>query len=163
MAVKVGVLVPLRVEDVMVRDVITIVADAKVAQAAELMSKHEIGCLIVVERERPVGIVTERDMLNRVLRARAHPDDIEVGEIMSSPLVVGKPNMHIEDAVELMFKRRIKKLPVVEHGRLRGLVTLTDLVRSPKTVNKLKELAVEGTPKRMLKVVDYYHRILGYE
>ena len=163
MAVRVGVLVPLRVEDVMVQDVITIVADAKVAQAAELMSKHEIGCLIVVDRERPVGIVTERDMLNRVLRARAHPDDTEVSEIMSSPLVIGKPKMNIEDAVELMFKRGIKKLPVVEHGRLRGLVTLTDLVCSLNTLKLLKKLAVKGTPKRMLKVVDYYNRILGYE
>jgi len=163
MAVRVGVLVPLRIEDVMVEDVITILADAKVTQAAELMSKYEIGCLVVVERERPVGIVTERDMLNRVLRARAHPDDIEIGEIMSAPLVVGKPKMYIEDAVELMFKHRIKKLPIVEHGRLRGLVTLTDLVRSPQTAGMLKKLAVKGTPKRMLKVVDYYHRILGYE
>jgi len=59
MAVKVGVLVPLRVEDVMIEEVITIVADAKAVQAAELMNKHEIGCLIVVEREKPVGIVTE--------------------------------------------------------------------------------------------------------
>jgi len=163
MAVKVGVLVPLRVEDVMVENVITITADAKVSQAVELMTRHEIGCLIVVDNHKPIGIVTERDMLNRVLRARAHPDDIEVGEIMSSPLVVGRPKMEIEDAVELMFKHGIKKLPVVEHGRLLGLVTLTDLVCSLNTVKMLKKLAVKGTPKRMLKVIDYYNRILGYE
>ena len=162
MTVKADV-VPSRVEDVMVQDVITIVADATVAQAAELMSKHEIGCLVVVEKESPVGIVTERDMLNRVLRARAHPDDTEVDEIMSSPLVVGKPKMYIEDAVELMFRHGIKKLPVIEHGRLRGLVTLTDLVRSLETAEMLKKHATRRTPRRMLKVVDYYHRILGHE
>lgn len=162
MTVKADV-VPSRVEDVMVQNVITIVADATVAQAAELMSKHEIGCLVVVEKESPVGIVTERDMLNRVLRARAHPDDTEVDEIMSSPLVVGKPKMYIEDAVELMFRHGIKKLPVIERGRLRGLVTLTDLVRSLETAEMLKKCATRGTPRRMLKVVDYYHRILGHE
>lgn len=102
-------------------------------------------------------------MLNSVLLEHREPDDIEVCEIMSSPLVVGKPKMYIEDAVELMFKRKIKKLPVVDYGRLRGLVTLIDLVHSPKTVKMLKKLAVKGTPKRMLKIVDYYHRILGYE
>jgi len=163
MAVRVGLLVPLRVEDVMVHGVITIAANAKVAQAVELMTKHEIGCLVAVNGKTPVGIVTERDMLNRVLRARAHPEDIEVGEIMSSPLVVGKPRMEIEDAVELMFKRGIKKLPVVEQGRLLGLVTLTDLVCSLNTVKMMEKLSGKGTPKRMLKVVDYYRRILGYE
>lgn len=163
MAVKVGLLVPLRVEDVMVQDVVTIAADAKAAQAVELMTKHEIGCLIVVDEERPLGIVTERDMLNRVLRARARPDDIEVSEIMSSPLVFGHSTMDIEDAVELMFKRGIKKLPVVEQERLLGLVTLTDLVCSLNTVKMMKKLSTKRTPKRMLKVVDYYHRMLGYE
>ena len=163
MAVKVGLLVPLRVEDVMVQDVITTTADAKVAQAVELMTRHEIGCLIVVDEEKPVGILTERDMLNRVLRARARPDDMDVSEIMSSPLVFAHSKMNIEDAVELMFKRGIKKLPVVEHERLLGLVTLTDLACSLNTVKMMKKLASKRTPKRMLKVVDYYHRILGYE
>jgi CBS domain-containing protein len=162
MAVKVGLLVPLRVEDVMVQDVITIRADARAAQAVELMTRHGIGCLIVVDEERPVGIVTERDMLNRVLRARAHPDDIDVSEIMSSPPIVGHSSMNIEDAVELMFRRGIKKLPVVEQEQLLGLVTLTDLVYSLDTVKMMKKLSSRRTPKRMLKVVAYYHRILGY-
>ncbi|UCC33093.1 MAG: CBS domain-containing protein [Candidatus Bathyarchaeota archaeon] len=163
MAVKVGILVPLRVEDVMVHDVITIAAGAKAAQAVELMTKHEIGCLIVVDEGQPVGIVTERDMLNRVLRARAHPVDLDVGEIMSSPLVVGRPKMGIEEAVELMFKHKIKKLPVVDSGRLRGLVTMTDLACSLNTIKMMNKLAGRKTPKRMLKVIDYYNRILGYE
>ena len=69
--------------------------------------------------------------------------------------------MDIEDAVKLMFKKRIKKFPVTENSRLVGLVTLTDLVRSEKIVKLLKKLPAKETPKRMKKVVDYYNRIIS--
>lgn len=148
----------LNVEDVMVEEVVTVEADATVQEAVELMNKHEIGCLIVVLRGKPVGIITERDMLKRVLANSIDPEKIKVSEIMSAPLTVGKPEMEIEDAVRLMFKTKIKKLPVVQRGRLIGLVTLTDLTRfQPHMIRILKKLSVkELPPKRLRKVVDYY-------
>jgi len=148
----------LNVEDVMVEEVVTIEADATVQEAVDLMNKHEIGCLVVVLRGKPVGIITERDMLKRVLAKSIDPEKVKISEIMSAPLIVGRPGMEIEDAVRLMFKTKIKKLPVVQKGRLIGLVTLTDLTRfQPHMIRILKRLSVkELPPKRLRKVVDYY-------
>jgi len=148
----------LNVEDVMVEEVVTVESDATVQEAVNLMNKHEIGCLIVVMGDKPVGIITERDMLTRVLAKSKDPEKIKVSEVMSAPLIVGKPEMEVEDAVKLMFKTKIKKLPVVQNGRLLGLVTLTDLTRfQPQMIRILKKLSVkELAPKRMRKVVDYY-------
>ena len=119
-----------KVKDFMVRDAITVRAGATVSEAVGLMNKHEIGCLVVMKRAKPVGIVTERDMLKRVLAGLKDPEKVRVREIMSKPLVAAKPQMDIEDAAGIMLERRIKKLPVVENGCLIGLVTLTDLVFS---------------------------------
>ena len=149
----------LKIENVMVSDVITVEAEATVRQAVDLMNMHEIGCLIVVdEEEKPVGILTERDLLRRVLVKRKDPVRVKVSQVMSKPLVTGTPHMDLEAAVRLMFKKKIKKLPVVEDGRLVGLVTLTDMVRvQPQIIKILKKLSkTELPPKRMKKVIDYY-------
>jgi len=151
----------LKLADVMVEDVITVEEKATIKKAVELMNKHEIGCLIVVKKGKPAGILTERDMLKRILLESRDPQKIKVNEIMSKPLIVGKPQMDIEDAVKLMFKRNIKKLPVTEKNHLVGLVTLTDLVRSEQIINMIKELPAKETPKRMKKVVDYFNRIIS--
>ena len=127
----------LKLKDVMVKDLIEVEVRVSVKKVVELMDKHEIGCLIVVEKGKPAGIVTERDMVKRVLLESKDPEKIKVSEIMSKPLVVGKPQMSVEDAVKLMFKRNIKKLPVADDDHLVGLVTLTDLVLSLVTLTDL--------------------------
>jgi len=149
----------LKLEEIMVKDVFTVEAKVTVEEAVELMNRHEIGCLIVVERGKPIGIVTERDILKRVIPKREDPGKIKVSKIMSTPLLVGKPQMGVSEAVKIMFKHKIKKLPVVEHGDLVGLVTLTDLLRSPNILNWLNKLSTEKTPKRMMKVVNTYFDI----
>lgn len=148
----------LKVDDVMIEDVITVDSDATVMDAVELMNKHEIGCLIVTRKGKAVGIVTERDFLRRVLAESRDPKKTRVRQIMSKPLIFGEPDMDIEDAARLMFRKKIKKLPVVENGRLLGLVTLTDLARfQPQIMKLLKKIANrELAPRRMKKVFDYY-------
>ena len=148
----------LKVEDVMVKDVITISYRASVKRAAQVMNKHEIGCLIVVKGRKAVGIVTERDMLKRVVAKAANPQKTKVEEIMSRPLIVVEPDMDLEDAVKLMFEMKIKKLPVVEKGKLVGLISITDIARfHPHIMDIIKKLAAqENMPKRMQKVMCYY-------
>jgi len=120
----------LEVKDVMVKNIITLGSEATVKEAAKLMNKHEIGCLVLMNREKPVGIVTERDMLKRVLLKSKDPRKTKVGKIMSKPLVVCEPQTEIRDAVRLMVEGKIRRLPVVEDSHLLGLVTFTDIVRS---------------------------------
>ncbi|KPV64430.1 MAG: Inosine-5'-monophosphate dehydrogenase [Candidatus Bathyarchaeota archaeon BA2] len=149
----------LKMENVMVTDVVTVEAEATVREVVELMNKNEIGCLVVVdEEEKPVGIITERDLLKRVLAKRKDPVRTKVKDIMSEPLVTGTPHMDVEAAVRLMFKHKIKKLPVVENSQLVGLVTLTDLVRfQPQIIRIPKKLSsTQLPPKHMKKVIDYY-------
>jgi len=154
-----------KIEDIMVKDVMTVRPEETVWKAVKLMNKQEIGCLVVVKNEEPVGIVTERDILGRVVLGSKNPVKTKISEVMTRSLVIGKPNMEIIDAARLMFKRGIKKLPVVKVGCLVGLVTLTDLVYSQEIlvemVRTLEKLSDEKPPKRMIKVIDYYHRILG--
>jgi len=122
--------VSLKVKDVMVTNIITIEAGATARKAAELMNRHDIGCLVVVNNDKPIGIVTERDMLKRVMLQLRDPRRSRVSHIMSKPLITTSPETDLRDAVGLMNERRIKKLPVVEEGRLLGLISITDIVRS---------------------------------
>jgi len=150
--------VSLKVEDVMVKEVITIDESSSVKEAAEVMNKFEIGCLIAVRKGKAMGIITERDLLKRVVADAKDAIKTKVKDVMSSPLVVVEPNMDLEDAVKLMFQMKIKKLPVVDEKRLVGLVTLTDIARfQPQMIKILKQLAMrQAAPKRMKKVIDYY-------
>ncbi|MEM2104920.1 MAG: CBS domain-containing protein [Candidatus Bathyarchaeia archaeon] len=148
----------LKVSDVMIKEVITIDENATVKEAAEIMNKFEIGCLIAVRKGKAMGIITERDLLKRVVAEARDANKTKVKEIMSSPLVVVEPNMDLEEAVRLMFQMKIKKLPVVEGKRLVGLVSLTDIARfQPQMIKILKQLAArQAPPKSIKKVIDYY-------
>jgi len=150
----------LMVKDIMVEEVITIEADSTLMGAVKLMNKHEIGCLVVTKSKKPIGILTERDLLKRVLAKSRDPEKTRVWEVMSAPLMFVDPNIDIEDAVRFMLKMGIKKLPIVKRGKLMGLVTLTDLVRfQPQVVSllkKLSELELPSPPRRLQKVIDYY-------
>lgn len=150
--------VSLKVEDVMVKEVITIDENSTVKEAAEVMNKFEIGCLIAVRRGKAMGIITERDLLKRVVAEARDTRKTRVKDVMSSPLVVVEPDMELEEAVKLMFQMKIKKLPVVDEKRLVGLVSLTDIARfQPQMIKILKQLSLKKlTPKSMKKVIDYY-------
>lgn len=150
--------VSLKVEDVMVREVITIDENVTAKEAADVMNKFEIGCLIAVKKGKAVGIITERDLLKRVVAEVKDANRTKVKDIMSSPLVVVEPSTELEEAVKLMFQMKIKKLPVVDGKRLVGLVSLTDIARfQPQMIKILKQLAArQAAPKSMKKVLDYY-------
>lgn len=148
----------MKVEDVMVREVITLDEGSTVKEAAEIMNKFEIGCLIAVNKGKAMGIITERDLLKRVVAESRNATKTKVKEIMTSPLVVVEPKMELEEAVKMMFQMKIKKLPVVDGKRLVGLVSLTDIARfQPQMIKILKQLAnMQAAPKSMKKVIDYY-------
>jgi len=150
--------VSLKVDDVMTMDVITIDENASVKEAADIMNQQGISCLIAVRKGKAIGIITERDLLKRVIVETKNAKKTKVREVMSSPLEVVAPGTNLESALRLMFEKRIKKIAVVEKKRLLGLVSLTDIARChPTIVNMLKVFAAaQNTPKSMKKVLDYY-------
>ena len=151
-------LLPLKVRDVMVREVITVDENSSVKEAVDIMNEFQIGSLLVLERGKAKGIVTERDFLRRVIAEAKDVMNTKVKEIMTTPLVVVEPGMDLEEAVKLMFQNKIKKLAVVDANKLVGIVTLTDIARfQPQMIRMLKQLtAKQATPKSMQKVIDYY-------
>ena len=151
-------LLPIKVADLMIKNVIAVDSKATIREAANLMNKFEIGCLIVLTNGKVDGIVTERDILKRVVGENRDVDKTAIKEIMSRPVWVIEPNAELETALQHMLKIKIKKLPVVENGKLIGLLTLTDIARfQPELLNKFKKLIVEGhTPRRIQRVVNCY-------
>jgi len=143
--------------DVMVKKVITTKKEATAEDAIKLMNKYEIGCLVVLENGKPIGIVTERDLLKRVLAKSKELRNIKVMEIMSTPVISATPKTEIEEAAKLMYQKKIKKLPIVEKEKLLGLVTLTDILRiQPQLIRMYKIFSSDLAPRRMKKVFDYY-------
>jgi len=142
---------------IMVVKVVTIEPKASALQAAELMNMHDIGCIVVVDHEKPVGILTERDMLKRVICKSKSSNTARIVDLMSKPLISGSPDMRAGDAAKLMFERNIKKLPVVENGKLLGLVTLTDLLRSPGVAEFLNTISLDGISNRIRKAAGLYY------
>jgi CBS domain-containing protein len=117
------------VKDVMVKEIITVNPTTKIRDAVELMNKNQIGCLVVTRKGKPVGIMTERDVLKKIVCRCKNPEQTRVSEIMSKPLIVGRVDMDWLEAVKLMLDRNIKKLPILDDEGLVGLVTLTDIAR----------------------------------
>jgi CBS domain-containing protein len=145
-----------KLRKIMVENVFTAKPDDSVGQVAELMNKHEIGCVIIVDDGKPVGVVTERDMIKRVICRSKGSEKEKVAQIMSKPLIEASPEMLAGDATKLMLERNIKKLPLVENGKLLGLVTLTDLIRSEGVVEYLNGLSLKSISPRLKKAMDIY-------
>ena len=99
---------PLKVEDIMVRNVVSVKGTMTIENAVKLMNDHGIGSLVVVVNGKPVGIVTERDMLTRVLLTSNDPKKTKVSNVMSQPLIVGTTQMKLEEAVRIMIEKKLR-------------------------------------------------------
>jgi len=126
--------------NLMVKDVVTLQKEASVYEAVRLLNKNKIGCLVVTHNGEIAGILTERDLLERVLEKCRNPKETRVSEVMTSHVVTGTPDMDALEATRLMFKIKVKKLPITEGNRLVGIVTLTDIARATSVDKKTIEL-----------------------
>jgi len=129
-----------RLADLMVRNVSIVQKDASVFDAVKLLNKNRIGCLVVVGTSGICGILTERDLLERVLEKCRNPKATKVSEIMSRNVITGTPDMELLEATRLLFKLKVKKLPITDGNRLVGIVTLTDIARATSVDQKTIEL-----------------------
>jgi len=145
----------MRIIDIAVKDVKVIGEDETVVKAADIMSQYNIGCLVVVKDGKPVGIVTERDMLKRVIVPCLDPRTTKVSKVMSKPLIYGDPDMDLVYAAKFMINNNIKRLPIIDRGKLVGIVTLTDILRAlPEVVKALEEsLIIDKLHPRFRKLL----------
>jgi CBS domain-containing protein len=126
------------VREAMTEKVLTIAQTATVAQAARVMAERGVGSIVVTKGKKPVGILTERDLLMKVVATDAKPSTIRVSKVMSSPVLTVSPEVEITDAARTMIKNKIRRLPVVEKGKLIGIVTASDITAiSPELIEVL--------------------------
>ncbi|MGQ9506312.1 MAG: CBS domain-containing protein [Candidatus Bathycorpusculaceae bacterium] len=152
------------VRDVMSSPVITIEEDAPVNKAAELMEKHGLGCIIVTNKEgKPLGIITERDLVARVLAKNVKPDSLQTKEVMTSPLITIEPHETINEAARRMSRLNIRRLGVVYKGQLIGLVSSKDVLAvMPELVETIQERALIEGENRAQESAEESAPLAGY-
>ena len=117
------------VEDIMSKEVVTITPEASMAEASRVMGAKHIGSLIVEVEGKPVGIVTERDLLSKILAKGKDPERVSVREVMSSPLITIEPTATIKKAAQTMISKK-GRLAVFRGEKLVGVITASDLIKS---------------------------------
>ena len=115
------------VRDAMTADPRSIGASASVVEAARLMRERHIGSLPVTEDDRLVGMITDRDITTRVVAESAVPETTSVGDVYSRDLISVEPNSDLDEALRLMARHQVRRLPVVENDRLVGMVAQADI------------------------------------
>jgi len=117
------------VRDIMTKDVVTIDEKKSVLEAAQLMAQEELGCLIVTDKSLPVGIITERDIVRRIVAKRSSLD-LKVSEVMTNTLITVGPDTSLREAARVMSANKIRRLPVLKNDKLVGIVVSSDFVRN---------------------------------
>ena len=108
-----------------------------VLDAAKLMKKRKIGNVIVVEKKQPIGILTESDILKKVVAEGKNAKDILVKDVMSTPLIVIDPYVSLEEAMKTMGKCNVRRLPVTEKDELIGIITQKDISRMSPVLHEI--------------------------
>lgn len=118
-----------RVRKIMLADVPTLKKEEKLEEAARLISKTENGCIVVVENDTPIGIVTELDIVRHISKGSIKLSE-PLSKIMTSPVACMTPNMRLDEALKIIDTKRFRKYPVVENNKLIGLITKNDVIRA---------------------------------
>ena len=116
-----------RVRDAMTEDPRSIAASEPVVDAARLMREQHVGSLPVTDSEKLVGMITDRDITTRVVAEAADPKETSVEDVYSRDLISVEPDNDLEEALRLMARHQVRRLPVVENGRLVGIVAQADI------------------------------------
>jgi CBS domain-containing protein len=116
------------VNDLMTKRTLTIGLENTISEAAQLMSQKGVGDLIVVDHEMPMGIVTERDFVRRIV-AKGRPYDTKVSDVMTRPLITISPDASLKEAARKMVKHGIRRLPVQKSHKLVGILVVSDFAR----------------------------------
>jgi len=135
------------VKDVMSSPVVTIEENAPTNKVAELIDKQGLGCIIVTSKQgKPLGIITERDLVTRVVAKNVKPELIKAKDVMTTPLITIEPDETISEAAKRMNRLNIRRLGVMYKGQLIGLVSSKDILAvMPELIETIQERAlIEG-------------------
>lgn len=140
---EIGLRPRMLVKDVMTSPVITISEAGNSQKAAQLMDKNDVGCIIVTSKEeKPVGIITERDLITRVLTKNTLPSSVNVKKVMTSPVITIDPDETLTEAARKMSRLNVRRLGVIYKGNLVGLISSKDILAvTPELLEIIQERA----------------------
>ena len=137
------------VRDIMSRPVITVKETDTAADVAKLMAKNDIGCVLVSGKKgETIGIVTERDIVQRIAAKNLLPSEVKAGESMSKPVITIQSGASVTEAARLMNQKKVRRLAVFENGRLAGVLTMKDILEvTPAIIDLASERSRVGKEK----------------
>ncbi len=131
----------MQVKQAMTKQVLVTSPNTSIRDVAKVMANHRVGCLVVMGENKIVGIITELDIIWKVVAGDLDPKTTMVQEVMSKNVVTIQADQTLEEASHLMIENKIKKLPVLEKDKLVGIITATDLISvQPKMIQTLAKL-----------------------
>lgn len=133
-----------KVRDIMQKNVVTIDFDKTALEAAQLLKEKDISFLVIMRNNRPIGLVTEKDFLQKISAKDKRSSKVRLSEIMSYKFRFVEPSTDIEDAVQRMLNNKIRRLVVMDDGKLAGVITQTDL-----TAFLRNKLLINGTIEKI--------------
>lgn len=122
------------VRDIMIKDLLTISEDETALKAAQIMTEKGVSSLIVLADDQPIGIVTERDFIKKICVKELKVSSVRVRDMMSRIRTSASPDTPIDVAVQRMVNNRIRRLPIIENGKVVGIITVTDLAKHLRTI-----------------------------
>ncbi len=131
------------VKDVMNVNVVTAPPEMSIVEAAKMMSDNNIGSLIVVKNENLAGLITDRDILTKVVATGKDIHETKIENVMAKEVIYVKPDLDIEEASKIMTDNSIKKLPVIDNDTLLGIITASDIIAAhPKIMEDIGNLVL---------------------
>ena len=131
----------------MTKDVVTIDISRGATEAARLMTDRHISSVIIVDKEQPVGIITERDFVKKICAKELEISKVKVGDVMSRILTYADPDTSIDVAIQRMLNHNIRRLPILSEGKVIGIITVTDLAKHLRTELLLQAALTECKPE----------------
>jgi CBS domain-containing protein len=122
------------VKDIMIKDLLTISENETALKAAQVMTEKGVSSLIVLANDQPIGIVTERDFIKKICVKELKVSSVRVRDMMSRIRTSASPDTPIDVAVQRMVNNRIRRLPIIENGKVVGIITVTDLAKHLRTI-----------------------------
>ena len=137
-------MVSLQVRTIMVKNVVTFPKTALIKDVAKTMAKKNISCVVITSRKQPIGLITERDIMKKIVSKNRKIDGLKASDIMTTSLLVVPESENIFAAAVLMEQNKIRRLPVVKGKTLKGIITETDVIRAMTNVARyLNEKLIE--------------------
>jgi predicted transcriptional regulator len=131
----------LTAKEVMSSPVVSADSSKSVFETAKLMKTQKIGTVVVTMKNRPVGIATEKDIVIRLVAEGKDPNKVKIGDIMTAPIMVASSDSDMNDIAKKMAEKRVRRVPIVENGKIVGIITERDILKSePALIDAMKEV-----------------------